>query len=75
MKNTLQSLLIHHAAPYMVDGVVHPSSYRETIRSLHTDAVTRAVSSYPDNSVLECSAPPVAEEEGSLPRPLRSVLS
>ena len=51
-----------------------PSTYKEVIHSLHTDAVTRMVHSLLDNGVLEDKAPPAAREEYSLPRPYRSTL-
>ena len=60
MKNTLQSLLIRRVEPYMEDGIIPPNSYKETIRSLHIDAVSRAVRSLPDNVVFEDKAPRVA---------------
>ena len=75
MKHTLQSLFLHRVAPYTVDGTIPPDTYRHTINSLHTDAVSQAVASLPDNTVLGAAAPPVAPEESSLPRSYRTTLS
>ena len=75
MKHTLQSLFLHRVAPYTGDGTIPPDTYRHTINSLHTDAVSQAVASLPDNTVLGAAAPPVAPEESSLPRSYRTTLS
>ena len=75
MKHTLQSLLLHRVQPYLVDGILPPNTYRDTIQSLHSEAVDRAVASTPNNAVLGTPPPPVAVEELSLPRRFRSTLS
>ena len=75
MKHTLQSLLLHRVQPYLVDGTLPPNTYRDTIQSLHSEAVDRAVASTPNNGVLGAPPPPVAVEELSLPRRYRTTLS
>ena len=75
MKNTLQSLFLHQVQPYLVDGILPPNTYRDTISSLHFEAVDRVVGSLQPNRVLGTEPPPVAAEELLLPRPYRSILS
>ena len=75
MKQTLYSRFHHRIEPYTVNGTVPPDTYRTTIRSIHTDAVSRALASYGDNKVLSSRPPMVSPEERSLPRPHRVTLS
>ena len=75
MKHTLQSLFLHRLQPYLVDGTLPPNTYKDTLRSLHTEAVGRSVASLQDNLVLGTPPPPVAVEELTLPRPYRTTLS
>ena len=75
MKQTLYSRFHHRVEPYTVNGTVPPDTYRNTIRSIHTDAVSQALASYKDNKVLSSRPPMVSPEERSLPRPHRVTLS
>ena len=43
LKHTLQSRFFPDVAPYTVGGIIHHTHYKPTIKSLHTDAVTRAI--------------------------------
>ena len=75
MKDTLQSLFLPQVQPHLVEGILPPNSYRQTISSLHSEAVGRVLASSQPNRVLGTVPPPVAAEELSLPRPYRSTLS
>ena len=74
-KYTLQSRFLPSVAPFLSNGTLPPNSYKSTIQSLHTSAVASSVTSRPHNRVLAVPAPPISEEEQSLPRPFRSALS
>ena len=75
IKHTLQSCFHHSVAPYLVDDSLPPDAYKSTIKSLHTSAVAATIAARPPNRVLSTDPPPIAEEEKTLPRPHRSVLS
>ena len=75
MKQTLYSRFHHRVEPYTVNGTVPPDTYRNTIRSIHTDAISQLLASYRDNKVLSFRPTVVASEERSLPRPHRVTLS
>ena len=75
MKYTLQSRFLPTVAPYLTNGTLPPDTYRATIASLHTSAVSASISSRPPNRVLQEPAPPVSEEERTLPRPYRTTLA
>ena len=75
MKYILQSNLLPTVAPYLSNGCLHPDNYKATIQSLHTAAVTSAISSRPPNRVLEQPNPPISDEELTLPRAYRTTLA
>ena len=58
MKKTLQTKFLSIVVPYTVDGIISPDEYKSTLKSLHTEAVTRAIASHSPNKVLH-SLPPV----------------
>ena len=74
MKKPLQSRFHSRVEPYTVNGIVPPATYRSTIGSIHTDAVSQALASYRVNKVLGARPPVVAPEEASLPRAHRVAL-
>ena len=67
MKNTLQSLFLHQVQPYLVDGTLPPDTYRNTISSLHSEAVDRTMGSFAPSLVLGTEPTPVAVQELLLP--------
>ena len=75
IKHTLQSRFHSSVAPFLINNSLPSDSYRDTINSLHTSAVAATLAARPVNRVLSAVAPPIAEEERSLPRPYRSALS
>ena len=75
IKNTLQSRFFSSVSPYLVDNILPPDSYKQTIQSLHTSAVASVIAARPPNRVLSADPPPIAEEEKLLPRAHRSTLS
>jgi len=76
MKHTLQSRFLPSIS-HLLDpnGDCSPSSYKQSLRSLHSSAVVSSVSSLEDNKVLHALPPPVSELERSLSRRTRSLLS
>jgi len=58
-----------------VGGIISPDEYKSTLKSLHTEAVTRAIASRSPSKVLLTPPTAVADEEKLLPRRLRSTLS
>ena len=56
-------------------GVVPTSTYKATIKQIHTDVVTRTMFELPPNKVLNSRPPPISTEEQSLPRAHRTTLS
>ena len=76
MKHTLHSRflpsVVHLLDP---EGDCPPTTYRQSLNSLHTSAVLSSVSSLEANKVLQAPPPPVSELERSLPRRTRSLLS
>ena len=75
MKKTLQKMLLSVVAPYTEGGIIPPDEYKSTLKSLHTEVVTRAIASRSPNKVLLTPPPAVADEVKLLPRRLRSILS
>ena len=74
LKFTIQSIFLQCVQPYIEDSIIPLGSYRCSIRSLHTDFVSKAKEPIPKNKALNSSAPPVASEETTLPRPYRTAL-
>ena len=74
-KKTLQKKFLSVVAPYTVGGIIPPDEYKSTLKSLHTEAVTRAIASRSPNKVLLTPPPVVADEEKLLPHRLPSTLS
>ena len=75
IKHTLQSRFHDSVAPFLINNSLPSDSYKDTIKSLHTSAVAATLAARPNNRVLSAVAPPIAEEERSLPRPHRSTLA
>ena len=66
MKQTLQSRFLHCVAPYLSNGILSPSDYSTTIKSLHTKAVSFS------NLLtlnLQTASPQIAAEEANLSKP------
>ena len=72
---TLQSRYLPTVEPYLLEGSLPPQNYTLTIKSLHTQAVASAITSYSPNRILQSPSPPIAEEEVTLPRPYRTTLA
>lgn len=72
MKQTLHSKFSGALPP---PSPLTDEDYREAIRELHTDEVSRFVEALPASRVLGERPPPVAPDEVSLPRRDRSLLS
>ena len=57
------------------NGDCPPNTYRQSLKQLHTTAVSNSIASLEDNKVLQAPPPPVSELEKTLPRPTRTLLS
>ena len=75
IKHTLQSRFLPAVAPHLTNGTLTPDTYKDTIKTLHTSAVTSAISSRRFNRVLASPDPTVSEEEKTLPRAYRTTLA
>ena len=75
IKHTLNSRFLPSLSQYLESGIIPATSYKPTISSLHTSAVSSCIASRSPNRVLQSTPPPISEEEKSLPRPYRSTLS
>ena len=56
-------------------GVIPTSTYKSTIKQIHTDVVSRTMAGLPANKVLNTRPPLISIEEQSLPRAHRVTLS
>ena len=76
MKETLQSKVYDLVRPYVNDeGKITPGTYKETIKSIHTDVVTNTIANLAPNRVLNARPPEVnLNQERLLPRQTRCVL-
>jgi len=68
MKQTLQSRFLHCVVPYLSSGIIPPTDYVTTIKSLHTEAVS-------DFKSLQTASPKIVPEKANLPRPYRTTFS
>jgi hypothetical protein len=75
MKHTLQSRFLPSLVPYLHNGTIRPDSYRQTIKALHTAAVTSAIAAQDVSKVLNQAPPPIDPSELELPRRFRTTLS
>ena len=74
-KQTFRSRLLHNVASHLSSGILPPTNYWTTIKSLHTRAVTITKSLLSPNRVLQTASPQITPEEANLPRPYRNTLS
>ena len=75
MKYTLQSRFLSSVSPFLSNGSLPSDTYKPTIQSLHTSAVSQYLSSRSHNRVLSAPHPPISDEEKSLPRAYRTTLA
>jgi hypothetical protein len=75
MKPTLQSRFVESLSPYLINGTLPPNSYKQTIKSIHTSSVEKAISLAEPNRVLGYPPPEIDPSESSLPRLTRTTLS
>ena len=66
-KRTLHSRFLHYFVPHLSSGILPPTDYGTTIKSLHTRDVP--------NLALQTASPQIALEETNLPKSYRSTLS
>ena len=74
IRHTLQSRYDEDVKPYLRDGVLPESLYKQTIKDIHTKVVTESKSKL-INKVLGRAPPDIDPSEMSLPRLTRSTLS
>ena len=75
MKQTLSSKCKGNVQPFLRDGILPPTEYNKTLKSLHTKAVKAVIRRQEDNSVLDDFPLEVSPAEDKLPRPHRVVLA
>ena len=75
MKHTLRSKCFPIVEPYLQDGIIPASSYKETISKIHTDIVSDTVDAQGPNRVLNGRPPLINPNEAYLPRQTRAVLA
>ena len=75
MKETLQSRFLPTIDHLLTNGTTDPTTYKTSLKDLHTSAVRDAISQLAPNPVLQTPAPLVESEELSLPRAHRTALS
>jgi len=74
MKGTLQKYNTE-VLPLTDEGINDIEIYFDCLRSLHTQAVTEAISNYTPNRVLGTLPPDISLLESLLPRPVRTTLA
>jgi len=74
MKGTLQKYNTE-VLPLTDEGINDIEIYFDCLRSLHTQAVTEAISNYTPNRVLGTPPPDISLLESFLPRPVRTTLA
>ena len=75
IKLTLKSRFHPFTSQYLVDDIMPPERYKQTIKDIHTTVVAFTVDSYRGNPVLLANAPEVNSSELRLHRHIRSTLS
>ena len=74
IKQTLQSWFLHYVVPHLSSGILPPTDYGTTIKSLHTRAIIISKSLISHNRVLQTTSPQIDPEEANLPRPFQTFL-
>ena len=76
-KNTLQSKHIAAVSPLLSNGTTDPATYRATLKTIHTDSVSRVVDdpNFSFSRVLGGNRPAISPSESSLSRAERSTLA
>ena len=75
MKATLQSKHLSSVSTFLTDGVIPPSEYKSTLKSIHTNAVASAISNHEFSRVLGGPRPDIDPSESSLSRAERATLA
>ena len=63
-----------YSTPHLSSGILPPTDYETTIKSLHTRAVTISKTFLSHNRVLQTASPQISPEEAKLPRSYKSTL-
>ena len=75
MKHTLRTKHYASIAPRLSNGVTDPTTYRATLKSIHTEAVADSISKNKFSRVLGCDRPEISPSESTLSRASRSTLA
>lgn len=75
IRDTLRSKVGTNVEHLLVDGIMTQDLYSASIRSLHTEAVSRAIAEAGPNRVLGTPPPLIDPSEIYLPRPCRTTLA
>ena len=74
-KDTLQTKCWDLVEPYLLDGVIPSTTFKGTLRAIHTKVVGDAIINLSNNRVLNTPAPKISQQESLLPRQCRTVLA
>ena len=74
-KDTLRSACYSFVEPYIQNGIIPASSYKEVIKRIHTFIVSEAVDAQSPNRVLQTRPPLISPDEAYLAREFRTTLS
>ena len=75
MKETLSTKVGYLVEPHLQDGIIPPTSYKDTISKIHSKVVSDTISNYAPNRVLNAAPPKVNKQETNLPRLYRTMLA
>ena len=75
MKWTLQYQFLYRVAPYLSNNILPITEYKTTVKSIHSEAVFKFISSLADNHDLHTSSPQIARKEVNFPLPYRTSLT
>ena len=74
-KETLRSKHIAAVSPHLSNGTTDPSTYRATLKTVHTNSVASTISNLANNSLLDQKPPEISPSEIRLTRHQRTTLA
>ena len=75
MKSTLRTRFADSVRPLTADGVTDSVSYKQGLKTIHTNCVATTIRKQTNNKVLNAPAPRINKTETSLPRKTRTTLA
>jgi hypothetical protein len=74
MKETVSSKYLSSVDHFLSNGIMSEVSYKQTLKTIHSDAISQAKSQQGINPLLGCRPPPVSASEQRLTHPFRTIL-